>query len=90
MKMPERAATAKAWGRRVVNAGLMAGLALSACWAQAQSAIQAVTCGIQGGTEIVRIQLSEPLKAVPSSFTVQSPARIALDFAGVADRKSVV
>jgi len=85
MKMPERAANARAWGRRVVNAGLLLGLALSASWAQAQSAIQSVTGGIQGGSEIVRIQLSEPLKAAPSSFTVQSPARIALDFAGVAN-----
>lgn len=85
MKMPERAANARAWGRRVVNAGVLLGLALSASWAQAQSAIQSVTGGIQGGSEIVRIQLSEPLKAAPSSFTVQSPARIALDFAGVAN-----
>jgi type IV pilus assembly protein PilQ len=85
MKMPKRAANARAWGRRVVNAGVLLGLALSASWAQAQSAIQSVTGGIQGGSEIVRIQLSEPLKAAPSSFTVQSPARIALDFAGVAN-----
>ncbi|WP_254668155.1 type IV pilus secretin PilQ [Hydrogenophaga sp. PML113] len=69
----------------MVKGGLVLGLVLSACWAQAQSAIQSVTGGIQSGAEVVRINLSEPLKATPSSFTVQSPARIALDFPGVAN-----
>jgi len=50
--------------------------------AQAQ-VIEAVTGSIQGGSEIVRIDLSEPLGAAPAGFVVQSPARIALDFPGV-------
>ena len=33
--------------------------------------------------EVVKIDLSEPLSAVPAGFVVQSPARIALDFPGV-------
>lgn len=85
MNKPEQATAGTAWGRRMVKGGLVLGLVLSACWAQAQSAIQSVTGGIQSGAEVVRINLSEPLKATPSSFTVQSPARIALDFPGVAN-----
>ncbi|WP_415137816.1 type IV pilus secretin PilQ [Ottowia sp.] len=50
--------------------------------AQAQSVIEAVSGSMQGGTEVVRIDLSEPPSAVPVGFVVQSPARIALDFPG--------
>ena len=49
----------------------------------AEPRIQAVSSSIQGGTEVVKIDLSEPLAAVPAGFLVQSPARIALDFPGV-------
>lgn len=51
--------------------------------AHAQAAIEAVTGSIQGGTEVVRIDLSKELTAVPAGFAIQSPARIALDFPGV-------
>ncbi|MES2952665.1 MAG: type IV pilus secretin PilQ [Pseudomonadota bacterium] len=51
--------------------------------ANAQTAIEAVTGSIQGGTEVVRIDLSKELSAVPTGFAIQSPARIALDFPGV-------
>ena len=50
---------------------------------QAQPRIQSITSSIQGGAEVVRIELSEPLTAVPAGFVVQAPARIALDFPGV-------
>ena len=85
MNKPEQATAGTVWGRRIVKGGLVFGLVLSACWAQAQTAIQSVTGGIQSGAEVIRINLSEPLKATPSSFSVQSPARIALDFPGVAN-----
>ena len=49
----------------------------------AQNAIQSLTGSVQGGTEVIRIDLSEPLTAVPTGFTIQTPARIALDFPGV-------
>ncbi|MEY4978333.1 MAG: hypothetical protein RLZZ352_603 [Pseudomonadota bacterium] len=58
-------------------------LVLTAPWAQAQNAIQNITGGIQGGIEVVRIETREPLVAPPTSFSIQSPARIALDFPGV-------
>jgi type IV pilus assembly protein PilQ len=51
--------------------------------AQAAASIEAISGSIQGGTEVVRIDLSEPLTAVPAGFVVKSPARIALDFPGV-------
>ncbi len=49
----------------------------------AGNAIQAVTASVQGGVEVVRIDLTEPLTAVPTGFSIQSPARIALDFPGI-------
>ena len=51
--------------------------------AQAQNTIQSVTGSVQGGTEVIRIDLAEPLTAVPTGFSIQTPARIALDFPGV-------
>ncbi|QXZ09865.1 type IV pilus secretin PilQ [Comamonas sp. Y33R10-2] len=62
----------------------------SAAWAQAR--IEAVTGAVQSGSEVIRVELSEPLAADPTGFVVQSPARIALDFPGVtnASGKSLV
>ena len=51
--------------------------------APAANTIQSVTASIQGGSEIIRIDLAEPLKVIPTGFTIQAPARIALDFPGV-------
>lgn len=53
--------------------------------AHAQTAIESVTGSIQGGSEVIRIDLSQALKAIPTGFSIQSPARIALDFPGVAN-----
>jgi type IV pilus assembly protein PilQ len=53
--------------------------------AYAQPAIEAVTGSLQGGGEVVKIDLSQALDAVPTGFAIQSPARIALDFPGVAN-----
>jgi type IV pilus assembly protein PilQ len=44
-----------------------------------------VTGSVQGGSEIIRIDLAEPLAAVPTGFSIQAPARIALDFPGVSN-----
>ncbi len=48
-------------------------------WVLAGS-IQSVTGSVQGGGEVVRVELSEPLTQLPTGFAIQSPARIALDF----------
>ena len=45
--------------------------------------IQSVTGSLQSGVEVVKIDLSQPLKTVPHGFSIKSPAKIALDFAGV-------
>jgi type IV pilus assembly protein PilQ len=66
-----------------VVAGVMLGAAFFAPSAYAQNAIQSVTGSVQSGTEVIRIDLSEPLTAVPTGFSIQTPARIALDFPGV-------
>lgn len=60
-----------------VSAALLAPLE-----AWAQSAIQSVVGGTQNGTDVVRIDFSEPPKGLPTGFSIQSPARIALDFPG--------
>ncbi len=69
--------------RMAAKSLLVSGLLLCSAWAQAQNAIQSVTGGLQGGVEVLRIETTEPLAAVPTGFTVQAPARIALDFPGV-------
>ena len=58
-------------------------LLLTAVAVQAQVAIEAVSGSIQGGVEVVKIDLTQPLAAVPTGFSIQSPARIALDFPGI-------
>jgi type IV pilus assembly protein PilQ len=59
------------------------GSALSCSMSFAQNAIQALTGSVQSGVDVIRIETSEPLASVPAGFTIQSPARIALDFPGV-------
>ena len=85
MNNPEQVMADTSWGRKLVKGGVLAGLLLTSWWAHAQVAIQSVTGGIQSGVEVIRINTSEPLKALPSSFSIQSPARIALDFPGVSN-----
>ena len=54
-----------------------------ASWAQ--NAIQSINSTQQGTSEVVRIELSEPLAAVPAGFTIQTPPRIAIDLPGVSN-----
>ncbi len=63
------------WQRAIALAGLL--LAASGAWAQ--TVVEAVTSSIQGGVEVVRIDFSQPLQAVPAGFAIQAPARVALD-----------
>ncbi len=60
-------------------------LLLCAPLAFAQNTIQSINSAQQAGSEVVRIELSEALTAVPSGFTVQTPPRIALDLPNVAN-----
>ena len=53
--------------------------------ATAQNAIQAISSSQQAGTEVLRIELSEALTAVPAGFSVQTPPRIAIDLPNVSN-----
>ena len=69
-----------AWRSRFLALLLVAG---AACPAWAQTTIQAISSSQQAGSEVIRVELSEALGAVPAGFTVQAPPRIALDLPGV-------
>src|SRR5574343_670097 len=70
----------KRWCGRVA-ALLVCAVAPLSAWAQ--NAIQSVAASQQGSADVVRIELSEPLAAVPAGFAVKTPPRIALDLPGV-------
>ena len=68
-------------------------LATASVGVWAQNAIESVAASMQGGVEVIRIDLSQALPALPTGFLIQTPARIALDFPGVTNslgRSSVV
>jgi type IV pilus assembly protein PilQ len=74
-----------AWRRVLACMGwlLVAGASMSA---RAQSTVvESVSSSLQGGVEVVRIDFSQALEAVPAGFTIQSPARIALDIPGASN-----
>jgi len=52
-----------------------------ASWAEPR--ITSVTGSQQGGTDVVRVELSEALTAIPAGFAVQAPPRVAIDLPGV-------
>ena len=61
-------------------------VAMTAAFAtHAQNAIQAVTSSLQSGVEIIRIDFAVPLNSLPTGFSIQAPARIALDFPGMSN-----
>src|SRR6185436_20340374 len=73
--------TMRSW---TAGAALVLALGLTlpmASWAEPK--ITAVTGMQQGGTDVVRVELSEALTAVPAGFTVQAPPRVAIDLPGV-------
>jgi type IV pilus assembly protein PilQ len=70
------------WRSRALALALCIGLPLAA---HAQNAIQSINSSQQAGSEVVRIELSEALTAIPAGFTIQSPPRIAVDLPGVAN-----
>jgi type IV pilus assembly protein PilQ len=71
----------KSMGRSWLLGFAMALLAAPAAWAQTQ--IRSINTSQQAGVEVVRIELSDPLPAVPTGFTIQTPPRIAIDLPGV-------
>ena len=79
----------RGWAEAAWRAALAACLALAAlapaAFAQGArgSVVQSVSSGIEGGSEIVRIVLSQPVNVTPQVFATQSPARLSIDLAGV-------
>lgn len=71
----------KSMGRSWLLGVAVALLAVPAAWAQTQ--IRAINTSQQAGVEVVRIELSQPLSAVPTGFTIQTPPRVAIDLPGV-------
>lgn len=53
--------------------------------AEAPNSIESIAVAKQGDGVLVRVVLKKPLLVVPGSFSVANPARIALDFPGVAN-----
>ncbi|WP_290694109.1 type IV pilus secretin PilQ [Aquabacterium sp.] len=74
----------KPW--RVALAGLTLTLVSPLTWAAA--AIQAITSTQQAGSDVVRIEMSEPLASLPAGFVIQVPPRIAIDLPGVTSAMS--
>jgi type IV pilus assembly protein PilQ len=68
------------WRSRALAFAVFLGASASA---MAQNAIQSIDSAQQAGSEVVRIELAEPLAAVPAGFTIQTPPRIAIDLPGV-------
>jgi type IV pilus assembly protein PilQ len=71
------------WRAVLMALVVLAAGGLGSTSARAQNTIQSVTSTQQGGTEVLRIELSEALAAVPAGFSTQAPPRIAIDLPGV-------
>ena len=77
----ENQMTAK-WRSRALALALSLGACITAF---AQNAIQSINSSQQAGSEVLRVELSEALPAVPAGFAIQTPPRIAIDLPGVAN-----
>ena len=83
MNSSQEIRTMRSW---TAGAALVLALGLAfpmASWAEPR--ITSVTGAQQGGTDVVRVELSEALTAVPAGFAVQAPPRVAIDLPGVSN-----
>ena len=80
MKSNQENQMAAKWRSRALALALSFGACVPAL---AQNAIQSINSSQQGGSEVIRVEMSEPLTAVPAGFSVQTPPRIAIDLPGV-------
>ena len=83
MKIIEETFTMLKWRAAFAVFAVLAATTLATTSAAAQNTIQSITTTQQGGFEVVRIEFSEALAALPAGFTTQAPARIAIDLPGV-------
>jgi type IV pilus assembly protein PilQ len=72
----------KEWSWRALFASAAVVVSAWSAAAHAAPAVENITGSLQGGAEVVRIDFTEPLTAVPTGFAIQAPARIALDVPG--------
>jgi type IV pilus assembly protein PilQ len=71
---------------RTVKTYLFIALAgLSAIASAQENSIQSISANQQGANVIVKVSLKNPVTKPPIGFSITSPARIALDFAGTAN-----
>lgn len=72
--------------RRLTKACLFFAVASIGTLASAQeNAIQSISANQQGANVIVKVSLKNPVTKPPIGFSITTPARIALDFAGTAN-----
>jgi type IV pilus assembly protein PilQ len=69
----------KAWGK----AYAVVALSFASLTVHAQNVIESVTTSSQAGVEVIKIDLSQALTALPNGFSIQTPARIVLDLPNV-------
>jgi type IV pilus assembly protein PilQ len=77
------------WCSRALGLVLSVGACIPAL---AQNAIQSINSSQQAGAEVIRVEMSEQLPALPVGFAIQTPPRIAIDLPGVVSAlgKSVI
>mgnify|MGYP005812555965 CR=1 FL=1 len=71
------------WRNALAAVVLAPALLAASATARAENAITSISSSQQAGTEVVRIELSEPLAEAPRGFAVQTPPRVAIDLPGV-------
>lgn len=76
----EHAAPRRRSGRWLASTALATLCILGTSLAQAAGHIEAISSYVQGGAEVLRIDLSEAPSEAPPGFAIQTPPRIALDF----------
>jgi type IV pilus assembly protein PilQ len=69
--------------RWCARALVLISLACAGVPAWAQNAIQSINTSQQGSSDVIRIELAQPLTAIPKGFSIQSPPRVAVDLPGV-------
>ena len=82
MNHPQETTTMVKWRARLAAFALVWAVPALAL---AENTIQSITSTQQGGADVVRIEMSEPLSAPPTGFSIQTPPRVALDLPGVAN-----
>ena len=74
------------FARKILALCAVIGFASGASLAQAQeNAIESINANQQGANVVVKVVLKNPVTKPPIGFSITSPARIALDFAGTAN-----